>query len=249
MKHRIAFYVIPVEPRQGQARFRIKDQPLGVNWENLPYRSEYEVFLSAGSAMWLRLMVKNKIEQTWSLIELHNHALKNNVCLQPFLWTNLRYLRAEDGFGTYSVNNLGDTEWTDSVAFAFETGEVWIIDTFILGADTQGLPFLTIAPEFVRTLERCGVFLRSLGIAPPFHWIAGIEGVKGRILRLPQVNILSEFSSGGICLSDTIKAEGTYDTQQSPGKALQSFFNQLFHKCGSQYPTNLRLAIEGEKRR
>lgn len=233
---------VPVVPKQGQARFRIKDQPLGVHWDQVPGHSEYEIFLNAGPAMWLRVMPQTKPNRTWSVIDLHKNALSHEVCLQPFLWTNLRYLRAEDGFGTYSVNGAIESESiTESVAFAFESGETWIIDTTILRADPRGLNFVS-THALVRALQRCGIFLQSLGLTPPFNWVAGLEDIKGRIFRLPSP--YSAFNSGRACLSEAVLASGAYDVQQSPGNALQSFFNQLFQKCGSEYPHALRLAVE-----
>lgn len=236
---------VPAATKRGQARFRPKDHPLGLDWDLLPQGNEFEVFLAEGSAIWLRVMPVTTVEQTWTLIDLHKNALSNGVCLQPLLWTNLRYLRAEDGFGTYSVIGMpGNESQTESVAFALETGEVWAIDTYILRADMRGLDFVTIASSLVRAIQRYGVFLQSLGIAPPFNWIGGLEGVKNRVLRSPSGHVLAGFESGRKCLSETVSARGTYDMQQSPGNALQPVFNQLFHKCGAEYPRNLRLAVE-----
>jgi hypothetical protein len=39
----------------------------------------------------------------------------------------MQYLRAEDGIGAYAtINNLANETQTNSVAFAFNTGELWL---------------------------------------------------------------------------------------------------------------------------
>ncbi|MGB7022277.1 MAG: hypothetical protein WBD73_00625 [Candidatus Acidiferrales bacterium] len=65
---------VPAEPKEGQARFRLKDQSLGVYWDSLLSGNEYEVFLASGSAIWLRLMPITTPEQTWTTIELRKRA-------------------------------------------------------------------------------------------------------------------------------------------------------------------------------
>ena len=48
--------------------------------------------------------------------------------LEPLNPGDIGFLRAEDGFGVYARAHATDAE-TNSVAFVFENGQVWAIDT------------------------------------------------------------------------------------------------------------------------
>jgi len=230
---------VAAQPKDGEARFRLADQALGFHWDTLTNGTEYEIFLSAGPAMWLRLMPKDVAERDWSAAELLSCATNHgSMSLQPFFWGNLHYLRAEDGFGTYSFVDPRDSE-TQSAAFAFGTGEVWSIDTYLLGLTDGELYFRDIAKVFVKGLHDYGIFLKNLGVAPPFDWIAGLEDVKGRRLQVPPPpNHISLFP-GSSCLSKIVTARGTYDLTQNAATALLPFFNQIFRKCSMRLPDYL----------
>jgi len=234
------------EPKDGQARFRLRDQSLGVNWNPIPYATgiDREIFLSVGAAMWLRVMPRTNQGRSWSADELRKCATHGNITLQPFLWTSLEYLRAEDGFGTYAITGNQETE-TKSVAFAFETGEIWSVDTSILNIDKRkNLYFLDIARAFVVGLHNYGLFLSNLGVEPPFGWIAGLEGVKGWRLQLPTPHGRASVFPGNSCLSESITANGSYDLKQTPGVALRPFFTQICRKCAMEYSEFVRSHVE-----
>jgi hypothetical protein len=230
-----------VEAEDRQARFRPKDQPLGVYWSTIPLADapDREIFLSKGPAMWLRVMPKTAIEKEWSAEELLTCATADGVStLKPFVLGNLNYLRAEDGFGAYSFVNPLDSE-TRSVAFAFDTGEVWSVDTYLL-AKSRNLQFYEIAGIFKRSLHVYGEFLKNLGLKPPFDWIAGLEDVKGRSLRVPRPPNEVGLFIGSSCMSDVVTAYGSYDRRlSSSAEALMPFFNQIFRKCSMQFPDYL----------
>jgi len=240
------------EPKQGQARFRLPDQRIGVHWSTLPFGEEadYDIYLSAGPAMWLRLMPKVAPESPLSSVDLQNCAtMKGSVTLQPFHWANLNYLREEDGFGTYSILGPRDSE-TTSVAFAFETGEVWSVDTSLLGIlGRKNLYFETIARAFTPRLLDYGRFLENLGHKPPFDWIAGLEGIKGWRLQVPPPPNHANFGPGNACLSDIIMARGTYNSDQAPQVAIKPFFDQLFRKCSTPFPDHLSALFATSARR
>jgi hypothetical protein len=230
------------EPKQGQARFRSPDQRLGVHWSSLPFleRGDYDIHLSDGPAMWLRLMPKVVAESPLSFADLQScAAMRGSITLQPFQWSNLSYLREEDGFGTYSIFGPRDSE-TTSVAFAFETGEVWSVDTSLLAISGQkNLYFETIARAFMPRLRDYGRFLENLGFKRPFDWIAGLDRIKGWRLQVPPPPNHMSISPGNPCLSDTIMVRGSYIPDQAPQVAIKPFFDQLFRKCGTQFPDHL----------
>jgi hypothetical protein len=235
---------IGAQAMDGKARFRAPDQPLGLFWEMVPFAQtpDIEVFLAKGPALWLRLMRNGATSREWSHDELLQCGRGPGVTLRPLVWTNLQYLRAEDGIGAYStIDNLKRESETQSVIFAFTTGEIWCVDTTILGIMGQKhLYFQEIARTLVSNFRGYGEFLRCLGIQPPFKWIAGVEGVKGWRLKVPPPPNHVSFSPGETCLSDTVVAEGTYDLQRTPAITLRPFLNQLFRKCGMTAPNTLR---------
>lgn len=77
-----------VDPKDGEARFRSPGEPLGVEWRDLPFAisTAKNIFLSTGSAMWLRLMSPIDPAKTWSLRELKECAIGGGTLnLAPFL--------------------------------------------------------------------------------------------------------------------------------------------------------------------
>jgi hypothetical protein len=150
----------------------------------------------------------------------------------------MQYLRAEDGIGAYAtINTLTNETQTNSVAFAFNTGELWSVDTTVLQlANDKRIDFLSVARVLIQNLNRYGQFLQCLGIESPFQWTAGLEGVKGWKLQAP--NAVSE-----TCLTNLIEAGGTYDVKQNPAETLRPFFNRMFQKCSMQLPATIDQAI------
>jgi hypothetical protein len=142
-------------------------------------------------------------------------------------------LRAEDGFGLCDLPT-SKSEGTSSVAFAFETGEVLSVDTTLLKFDTAGLSVSSIEKLYAEHVLRYARFLGRIGLIPPYHWISGISGTKGRFLRLPLPPRYRQTPTynGPECLSENITAEGTYDGKQSGSISLAPFFNLIFHNSG-----------------
>lgn len=231
---------LAAEPRDGEARFRPAGKPIGVHWDAFRFAvtDEKEIVLSAGPAMWLRLMPTVDPARTWSAQELKQWATHGGVYLQPFFWPTLYYLRAEDGFGMYSMMGQNERE-TTSVAFAFETGEIWSIDTSLLSGCGDFLLPAEIEKMYVQQLHEYARVLQGLGIAPPYRWISGLTGVKNRRLQIPPPPNHMNFFPGPSCLADIITAEGTYDLQQTPMDALRPFFELIFRKCSVTRPDYL----------
>jgi hypothetical protein len=235
------------EAKDGTARFRAPDQPLGLFWNMMPIAEspEHEVSLAKGPAMWLRLMPHDVTSREWSHDELLKCGRRPGVTLQPLLWSNLRYLRAEDGIGVYAtIDNFKRETETSSVAFAFNTGEIWCVDTAVLQiSGKKHLYFLDIARTLFKRFRGYGDFLQCLGIRPPFDWIAGLDGIMGWRLKIPPPASRVTFSSGETCLSNVVLVNGTYDLKQPVAMTLRPFFSQLFKKCSTEIPEHIEEAI------
>ena len=122
--------------------------------------------------------------------------------------------------------------------FAFETGEVWSVDTSLLFYEPTKLFVAVIEEQFTERLEDYARFLAALGLEPPYHWIAGITGVRDRRLEKPlRPGTLRVVGwRGPPCLADTINKEGGYDGKQTPSNALYPFFEAIYAKCGEKRP-------------
>jgi hypothetical protein len=235
-----------MEPQNGAARFRATDQPLGMFWNIMPLAEgpDYEVFLANGPAMWLRLMPRDVTPRERTHDELLECGRGPGVTLQPLLWSNLKYLRAEDGIGVYAtIDNLKRETETSSVTFAFSIGEIWCVDLTVLQNPKKHLYFLDIARTLLQRFRGYGEFLQCLGIQPPFDWFAGLEGVKGWRLKTPPPTNRFATSPGETCLSNVVLANGTYDLEQPAAMTLRPFFVQLFKKCSTKIPEHIEEAI------
>jgi hypothetical protein len=242
------------DAKDGNARFRAADEPIGYFWNTVPFDQspDYEIFLAKGPAIWLRLIPQDIVSREWSNDELMSCGRRQGAFLLPLSWGNMHYLRAEDGMGAFASSDsmslphsISLSPETDSVAFAFNTGEVWSIDTSVLGmaAARRHLYFLDIARTLVPKLREYGQYLCSLGIQPPLKWIAGLEGVKGWRLQIPPPPNHISTSAGDTCLKDVVEAKGIYDPAQPPAMALLPFFTRLFQRCGKTIPPHIEALI------
>ncbi|MGO9316244.1 MAG: hypothetical protein ACLPXT_15990 [Terracidiphilus sp.] len=239
---------IAVIAKEGNARFRAADEPIGYFWNTLPFAQspDYEIFLAKGPAIWLRLIPQDAVSHEWSNDELMNCGRRQGTFLLPLSWGNMQYLRAEDGMGAFATADpMNLSLATDSIAFAFNTGELWSIDTSVLGmaAVKRHLYFLDIARTLIPMLREYGQFLCSLGIQPPFKWIAGLEGIKGWRLQVPPPPHHISTSAGDTCFKDVVEASGTYDPAQPPAISLLPFFARLFQRCGKTIPPHIEALI------
>jgi hypothetical protein len=230
------------EPREGAARFRTSDEPLGMRWEQIPIlqRPSVDIKLAKGRAIWLRLIPTHLPQEDFGPLELKNAVVEHgSMCLQPLMNSNdLGYLISEDGIGIYNGFNYSNGI-TQGVAFAFVTGEVWGIDTFVLNLNNS-IYFMDIAPQLIRRFGEYVTFLRNLGLKPPFRWIAGFEGISKMTLEYPSPPGFSRFGSGPICMSNTVADGGFYEETEEIGVTLGPLFDKLFKKCGSQRPSHLQ---------
>ncbi len=216
---------VPKDPLCGKARFRLRDQPLGVH---IPVESQLigrpqaiDVYLMDGAATWLRVMPQDDPERIWLNEDLRDLALKlSTVPLIPSVG-DIRHVRADDGFGYYRDINA---EKTSAVSFLFQSGEIWIIRVL---PNTVAFPFDEIALS--AALEACVSFLGdALKVPPPYRWIVGIEGIKGRPMYIPS----RSNRSSSPCLTDTIERQGAYQASNVASEALRPFFEQVFDQCG-----------------
>ncbi len=228
------------EAKNGSSRFRAHGEPIGFYSDLFGRKDVREIFISATKpAMWLRVMPTKDVGKTWSTDELKQHSIENNrAYLAPLMGGgSYDFLRAEDGMGIFRPSQGSDV---GAVAFAFETGEVWSIDTDWLEYGGKSKLFFSVEKYFSTSLKDYSDFLKLLGIEGPFRWKAGISGVKGLNFNFPVQSGYSRVGDGPICVADTIEEDGIYDdSTQSPTSALLPFFKKIFSKCGIKRPDYL----------
>ena len=227
--------------RDGPARFRAPGAAIGVHWDEFVFRPSGggDIRLADGSAMWLRVMPSRDPGQKLSLVELKKHAIQNGIFdLKPFWDFNIAFLRAEDGMGICSRNG---EDKTTSVAFAFQTGEVWAIDTALMQHDPTKIFVGEIEKLYPERLGNYARFLSDLGIKPPYDWIGGLTGLKDRLLLMPARagSMIVPGFPGHVCLGDTIMQEGKYDGGTNSTSPLVPFFEAIYDKCGIRRPDHL----------
>jgi|SRR5579875_1155699 len=213
------------------ARFRADNEPLGIEWHNLPHETrQRDIFLAPGAALWLRVLPTGPPARTWSTVQLKQVGLQDGSWLLPFFGSNFWSLRADDGMGQYSTFHP-ESDHAFSVAFAFESGEVWSIDTSLLSG--EDIYYVEIAKELVSKLPSYAQFLERLGIPGPYRWIAGIEGVAQKKLV---INATGGLALGPACLTNRIVVDGSFTRGQDANAALYPFFSRIFEKCGLHPP-------------
>jgi hypothetical protein len=186
--------------------------------------------------MWLRVMPELDPGKQWLGTDLKSLATTSSHFLiplgsEPFHGSDTGFVFSNDGFGIYVHRQP-----TPCVAFVFRTGEVWGIDAHHLVAYNV-IPF--IEPFFINAFENYTKFVREqLGVSGPYHWIAGIEGVKGRPIDIPRHDRsqLTTEGSRGSCLSDIIVIKGTHGEGANPRASLRTFFVEVYDRCAVQRP-------------
>jgi hypothetical protein len=208
--------------------------------EDLTSGANSEVFLKSGPAMWLRLMPAVDPQKRWPVKELLRIGSEDSA-LFPLRNSagGYSHVRASDGQGIYRVEP-SKRRSTDTVAFAFRTGEVWSVDAAFLALDASRLYYSDIENVFTEAAERYRRFLKGLGIGGPYRWRAGLVGVKGRHLGYPpRPGYVREGYSGPICAADQIESVGSITEEQGTLEALLPFFEQIFEECGIERPDHL----------
>ena len=220
------------EPLNGRARFRAAGKPLGITSEGLIERIENRaartITLVEGAAYWLRVIPTVEPKQRLSTQAVKEKALQLGVVPLVRPAQSIGFVRGEDGGGFFPVQ---PTDTVNSVAYVFNTGEVWVIDAWL----SQIAQYLELDERiFSVTLQQCTEFLGRVGINGPYKWIAGMEGILHRRLVLadrPNARL-------GTCIVDRIEKDGLYDGSQDPALALRPFFEAVFDACGAVRPTS-----------
>jgi hypothetical protein len=230
-----------MSPSDGPARFRAAAEALGVD-EDLGL----EVFLQPGPAMWLRIVPIAAPQNRWTTSELLLKGQEENSVLFPLRRRagDYSYVRARDGHGIYYVPAGADRSskriLTDTIAFAFRTGELWAVDVGFLALDTDRLYYSDIEETFVKAAENYRRYLALLGVEAPYKWNAGLVGVRGRRLGFPpRAGHVWGPYGGPTCAADTVELSGTIGDQQTGLEALLPFFEHIFEECGIRRPDYL----------
>jgi hypothetical protein len=222
-------------PGASPGRFRAEGEPLAHSYEHFFMGSTYQVTLAPGPVSWLRLTPKLDPGRRWTFSELKAQGGERGHLLRPYGMgggdNSIGWLRDVDGFGT-RVMLPDDKETALWATFVFDTGEVWGVDAFIMGATKDYIAL--DHGELAASLKNFRELLERLGLEGPYRWMAGLEGVKGRSLAIsPQ---RSTFGPKGTALVDIIEAEGELLANQDPVAAIWPFVVKAYDQCGLTPP-------------
>jgi hypothetical protein len=224
------------KPVDGRGRFQPNDQPLGHMRHGFWDSDIKELRLSTAPAVWLRVMPAFEQSKIFTVDELavaNSHRFLHPVSRD---WGGFGTFRTHEGFATYA-SIPDDRTLVRGLAFAFTTGEIWSIDTLWLELHRDASQRPTIPnteSDFRNALEDYAAFLASLGVAPPFKWIAGMENLKNRLLYIPAPPRQTRMGTGpdGRCVVDVIIKSGAFSPGESPAAALKPFFQEIYNACG-----------------
>lgn len=219
----------------GPSRFRAKGEPLGICDLSSSGTKPHEMRLIDGPSTWFRLMPQFDSGTRFRSKDLQN-AIQNSLeKIRPFYWLkgSLARVRGNDGIGVYTTIN-GYLHETGATSFVFMTGEVWAVNRFPF----EGNPTFFLNEEaFEIALRTYAVFLQHLGLKPPYKWIAGIDGIKGKALEVPVRPGYMNIAPGkGCCVADYVCESGTYTPGDDPQESLRPFFEAVYDTCGLQRP-------------
>lgn len=226
----------PRNPEDGLARFRNAVEPLGALHDPLiQLRGEKPsmIHLKPGAAMWLRVMPQHALATPFRTTDIEQAFMRGGSVPCPLNWHDgrqLHSLRGHDGFGVCATT---DGETTPAVIYCFPSGEVWTVDTTYLDSDPKSQVHFSEG-SFAHALRDGSRLLQRLGIAGPFRWIAGLEGVKHR--SLTPVGHAYTVTPPPF-LVDAVTQEGTYSGEEADAlAALEPFFHEAYDKAHLRRP-------------
>jgi len=222
-----AFVLRDPHPHRGRARFRGPGEAIGVSRSPeamLKGEAATTVRLADGPAMWLRLAPILSPGRIWKIAELETAS--NLLTLVPLCeyGQRLTLIRGNDGVGIHSALQ---GEPSPTVVYAFTTGEVWAINAWVL--ERAGGRIVLEEDRFSKSLEVLALFLKFLGMAGPYRWIAGMEELEGRYLDSG-----TKFRAYGPCMKNVIEKDGIYRPGDDANLSLRPFFDEVFDQCGTE---------------
>jgi len=219
------------EPLQGRARFWAKGDPVGYVYDPLNTfqgREDVPVKIANGDAIWLRLMPERPIAQRFPIAELKKLIQPLSQTPLYTAYSNTLSFRGAEGAGLCTPLI---EEPSPALVFVFTDAEIWTLDTFRL----KRLPNI-LSLEEKGLSETLNIFARfldeTLKVPPPYRWVVGVEGVKGR--SLPGNN----YGVRGPCFADLIERRGTFKPGDNAAAALEPFFATVFEQCGATRPSS-----------
>lgn len=231
------------QPVDGPARFQKRNEPIGMHEGFFGYGGNREIFLADAPSMWLRVMPDKQQAGAWAVSELKKKMNEGGRFLLPLgSFTNWSHIRAPDGFG-YIPSMANESPQVPAAILAFKTGEVWSVYSGPLLMHSELGNF---EPMFVYCFKQCIEFLRDgLSILPPYRWIAGVEGMKGKkLVKVTQRGSHYIENSTGPCLEDVVMDAGKLESADSIFLGLRPFFRKLYDACGAERPDHMDTILE-----
>lgn len=213
------------EPLQSRARFWAKGEVVGYARNplgSLLGTEDMAIEIGDGPAIWLRLMPQRPIKQRLRMDEIRKVILPLVYAPLYSTYSNTLPLRGADGIGLCTPL---DADPSPSLIYVFTDAEIWAVDTYPFKA----LPKILSLDEkrLTDSLKLFVVFLaETLKVPPPYRWVVGVEGVKGR--SLPGTS----YGLRGPCITDCIEFDGLLNAGDDPVAALEPFFAKIFEQCG-----------------
>jgi hypothetical protein len=192
-----------------------------------------EIHMTGGTATWLRVMPAWETGRTWTPAALKTAMKKPGSAVLPIFADagGAAALSAPDGFGICAVSP-GEAE-SSGVVFAFASGEVWALDTYVQDALSEQQPnpaILTFERQLTAAFEAYVGLLQRLGAPGPYRWVVGMDGLAGRSMAMDSdVTGLVR----GDCVLNTVEVAGEHEGGAPIETALQPFFDELCRACST----------------
>jgi hypothetical protein len=221
-----------------RSSFRENNELLGNHWslvpDNVRNSEQYGIKLIPGPVIWFRIIPSNISEKPIvSPNQIRNVTTsKETKKLLPMKISSIDYLKSKDGVGVYSKIEENDNT-TNSITFVFRSGNIWSIDTGIIGLDESLLHCDKLQGRIASVFDESLVFFNNIKCKAPFKWKIGIEGILNK--RLASRDSQSEEE----ILIDKVVCGKTYNDETSIEKAIHPFFEKLYDEVNATCPPEL----------
>lgn len=222
---------VPRVAADGRGRFRAMGERIGVLDKH--FQSSSNVMLESGPTLWLRVWPR------WSQRTLSANEIKASIRESQFGLPllvdhrDLGIVRGQDGLGVHAC--VSDETQTPCVTYVFDSGEVWC--TAVNDLIEEGVLYLHEKAWFECFDRLIGFMCDYLNLPPPYHWEAGVEGLKDLRINPSTPGYPMGRRAVGHALVDSVVRRGITSFPAKPAnQELRPFVEAIYDAFGQTAP-------------
>lgn len=226
----------PQKVLDGAPLYRPPQSPIGIEFDSQHFTGNYQpkaIELEDGKVWWwYRIWPKFNHDRRIPATEAVSSNAFNVGLSLLYDYNSIGRLRGENGVGIYAYDDSGRTP---SVAYVFETGELWVTDRLDVH-DTEQVLFFE--KGLFETFDKNVTYMRGyLKLPFPFCWQAGINGIRDQRMEASTPGYYVNGKTVGPSLKNAVVSVGEFADPNSRAKdILRPFVEDVYDSFGARAP-------------